>query len=255
MVLVLTSGCLLASQVVVDMVKNRLAQPDAVESGWLLDGYPRSAEQAEAIEQASIRPDLFLLINVRTPPLLAAHGRSSHACLGMRPGNCVDQPGQLYMCRISQFGMLHYGMRTGLAGPRRAAGGADRGAAQRPRDGRHIPPHLPAAARGRPAPPGPAQRRHRRDGATSSVFDLLLPDSSGFWAKLSTSAAKGKRLAATHQDLLMGTGCQPAADVPQQRELGPGLLPRHPGGGARGPSAMLPCCRLHEWHMTQVQRC
>jgi adenylate kinase family enzyme len=30
----------------------------------LLDGYPRSAEQAEAIEQASIRPDLFLLINV-----------------------------------------------------------------------------------------------------------------------------------------------------------------------------------------------
>lgn len=47
------------------MVKNRLAQPDAVESGWLLDGYPRSAEQAEAIEQASIRPDLFLLINVR----------------------------------------------------------------------------------------------------------------------------------------------------------------------------------------------
>ena len=61
----LTSGCLLASQVVVDMVKNRLAQPDAEESGWLLDGYPRSAEQAEAIEQASIRPDLFLLINVR----------------------------------------------------------------------------------------------------------------------------------------------------------------------------------------------
>lgn len=46
------------------MVKNRLAQPDAVENGWLLDGYPRSGEQAEAIEQASIRPDLFLLINV-----------------------------------------------------------------------------------------------------------------------------------------------------------------------------------------------
>lgn len=58
------SGRLVPNEVVVDMVKNRLAQPDAVESGWLLDGYPRSAEQAEAIEQASIRPDLFLLINV-----------------------------------------------------------------------------------------------------------------------------------------------------------------------------------------------
>jgi adenylate kinase family enzyme len=99
-VLVLTSGCLLASQVVVDMVKNRLAKPDAEESGWLLDGYPRSAKQAEAIEQASIRPDLFLLINVRKPPLSAAHGRSSHAHLSRRPSNRVDQPSQLHICRF-----------------------------------------------------------------------------------------------------------------------------------------------------------
>ena len=68
-------------QVVVDMVKNRLAEPDAQEHGWLLDGYPRSAEQAEAIEAVSIRPDLFILINVHTrhphaaPPrvVVAAH--------------------------------------------------------------------------------------------------------------------------------------------------------------------------------------
>ena len=47
------------------MVKNRLAQPDAQEHGWLLDGYPRSPEQAEAIEEAGIRPDVFILIDVR----------------------------------------------------------------------------------------------------------------------------------------------------------------------------------------------
>lgn len=58
------AGSLVPNEVVVDMVKNRLAQPDAAESGWLLDGYPRSGEQAEAIQQASIRPDIFLLINV-----------------------------------------------------------------------------------------------------------------------------------------------------------------------------------------------
>lgn len=58
------SGRLVPNEVVVDMVKNRLAQPDAVSKGWLLDGYPRSGEQAEAIEEANIRPDLFLLINV-----------------------------------------------------------------------------------------------------------------------------------------------------------------------------------------------
>ena len=47
------------------MVKTRLAAEDAQAHGWLLDGYPRSAEQAEAIEAVNIRPDIFILINVR----------------------------------------------------------------------------------------------------------------------------------------------------------------------------------------------
>ena len=49
---------------VVEMVKNRLSQEDAQGSGWLLDGYPRSAEQAEAIKEAGITPDVFILIDV-----------------------------------------------------------------------------------------------------------------------------------------------------------------------------------------------
>lgn len=60
----------LAAQVV-EMVKNRLSQPDAQESGWLLDGYPRSAEQADAIQEAGIRPDVFILIEV-SPPLMSS---------------------------------------------------------------------------------------------------------------------------------------------------------------------------------------
>jgi adenylate kinase len=58
------SGKLVPDEVVVDMVKSRLAQPDAEKNGWLLDGYPRTATQAEAIEKENIRPDVFLLINV-----------------------------------------------------------------------------------------------------------------------------------------------------------------------------------------------
>ena len=46
------------------MVKERLSQDDAQQAGWLLDGYPRSADQAEAIEEAGIRPDVFILIDV-----------------------------------------------------------------------------------------------------------------------------------------------------------------------------------------------
>lgn len=57
-------GVLVPDEVVVEMVKSRLAEKDAQENGWLLDGYPRSASQAEAIEKENIRPDVFLLIDV-----------------------------------------------------------------------------------------------------------------------------------------------------------------------------------------------
>jgi adenylate kinase len=58
------SGNLVPDEVVVDMVVDRLSQQDVAEAGWLLDGYPRSASQAEAINKREIRPDVFLLINV-----------------------------------------------------------------------------------------------------------------------------------------------------------------------------------------------
>ena len=58
------AGQLVPNEVVVEMVKSRLGQRDAEENGWLLDGYPRSAEQAEAIAAAGIEPDLFLLVDV-----------------------------------------------------------------------------------------------------------------------------------------------------------------------------------------------
>lgn len=64
------AGNLVPNEVVVEMVKNKLAEPEAVNRGWLLDGYPRSGEQAEAIEAEGIRPDVFLLINVADEALV-----------------------------------------------------------------------------------------------------------------------------------------------------------------------------------------
>lgn len=57
-------GVLVPDEVVVEMVKNTLATKEVQEKGWLLDGYPRSGSQAEAIEKEGIRPDVFLLIDV-----------------------------------------------------------------------------------------------------------------------------------------------------------------------------------------------
>lgn len=57
-------GSLVPNDIVVMMVKERLAQQDAQENGWLLDGYPRSLSQAAALDSLGIRPDLFILLDV-----------------------------------------------------------------------------------------------------------------------------------------------------------------------------------------------
>lgn len=41
------------------MVKNKL---DIAPNGWLLDGYPRSLSQAEALEALDIHPQIFILL-------------------------------------------------------------------------------------------------------------------------------------------------------------------------------------------------
>ncbi len=47
---ILASGELVPDEVTVDLVKERLAQPDA-KNGYILDGFPRTIPQAEALEK------------------------------------------------------------------------------------------------------------------------------------------------------------------------------------------------------------
>ena len=57
-------GELVPNEIVVDMVQHSISSDKAQSKGWLLDGYPRSLDQAMAIEEKNIRPDVFLLLNV-----------------------------------------------------------------------------------------------------------------------------------------------------------------------------------------------
>ena len=56
------AGQLVPDSVVIAMVKERLAMPDC-ENGYLLDGFPRTVEQAEALEQFAA-PDAVVDIEV-----------------------------------------------------------------------------------------------------------------------------------------------------------------------------------------------
>ena len=56
------AGQLVPDSVVIAMVKERLAMPDC-ENGYLLDGFPRTVEQAEAVEKFA-EPDAVVDIEV-----------------------------------------------------------------------------------------------------------------------------------------------------------------------------------------------
>lgn len=47
------------------MVTERLSSEDAKEKGWLLDGYPPSLDQAQSLEKLGIRPDVYIVLEVR----------------------------------------------------------------------------------------------------------------------------------------------------------------------------------------------
>jgi len=55
------AGRLVPDTVLIDIIKDRLAKPD-VKNGWMLDGYPRTIPQAEAMEK--IMPTLGQKLNV-----------------------------------------------------------------------------------------------------------------------------------------------------------------------------------------------
>lgn len=56
------------------IVKDRLTRPDAEDKGWLLDGFPRSASQGNALVADGIVPDAFVLLNVQSPAPAAPLG-------------------------------------------------------------------------------------------------------------------------------------------------------------------------------------
>ena len=58
------AGQLVPDEVVIGAVKERLAQADCQKRGWLLDGFPRTRAQADALAEAGIEADVFILLDV-----------------------------------------------------------------------------------------------------------------------------------------------------------------------------------------------
>lgn len=59
----INDGKLVPDDVIIKVVKERLSEPDC-EKGFILDGFPRTTAQAEALKEAGVRIDKVLSIEV-----------------------------------------------------------------------------------------------------------------------------------------------------------------------------------------------
>jgi len=57
-------GKLVPDEVIIGIVKDRLEEDDCKTKGWLLDGFPRTRVQAQALEEAGIVADCFVFLDV-----------------------------------------------------------------------------------------------------------------------------------------------------------------------------------------------
>ena len=79
---VMDSGGLVSDELIINLVKERITQPDCV-NGFLFDGFPRTSPQAEAMKQAGVKLDYVLEIDVPFDAIIdRMSGRRSHPASG-----------------------------------------------------------------------------------------------------------------------------------------------------------------------------
>jgi adenylate kinase len=79
---VMDSGALVSDDIIIGLVKERIAQPDCAQ-GFLFDGFPRTLAQAEAMKTAGVKLDAVLEIDVPFDSIIERmSGRRSHMASG-----------------------------------------------------------------------------------------------------------------------------------------------------------------------------
>jgi adenylate kinase len=79
---VMDSGALVSDDIIIGLVKERLAEPDCA-NGFLFDGFPRTIPQAEAMKSAGVHLDYVLEIDVPDSSIVERmSGRRVHVASG-----------------------------------------------------------------------------------------------------------------------------------------------------------------------------
>jgi len=79
---VMDSGALVGDDIIIGLVKERIAQPDCT-NGFLFDGFPRTIVQADAMKAAGVKLDFVLEIAVPDEAIIERmSGRRVHSASG-----------------------------------------------------------------------------------------------------------------------------------------------------------------------------
>ncbi len=79
---VMDSGALVSDDIIIGLVKERIAQPDCA-AGFLFDGFPRTIVQADALKTAGVKLDYVLEIDVPDSAIVdRMSGRRVHVASG-----------------------------------------------------------------------------------------------------------------------------------------------------------------------------
>lgn len=79
---VMDSGALVSDDIIIGLVKERIAQPDCA-NGFLFDGFPRTIPQADAMKSAGVHLDVVLEIDVPDEAIIERmSGRLFHVASG-----------------------------------------------------------------------------------------------------------------------------------------------------------------------------
>ena len=79
---VMDSGALVSDELIINLVKDRIAQPDCA-NGFLFDGFPRTIPQADAMKDAGVPIEFVLEIDVPDSDIITRMaGRRAHLASG-----------------------------------------------------------------------------------------------------------------------------------------------------------------------------
>lgn len=94
------TGRLVTDDLIINIVKAKVTDPEVEARGWLLDGFPRTAVQAQALKDAGINADLFIQLDVPDDVLIKrvtgrrtdeATGRTYHVDFDPPPADVADR--------------------------------------------------------------------------------------------------------------------------------------------------------------------